>query len=94
MTDTRDERLDELRRGFLRSAALAAGALAGSSLTAASAAATSAKVPHKLAHYQATPNGSAHCQVCSQFVPQPSCKVVDDPIVPTGWCLLYAAKAG
>lgn len=93
MTDPVDQPPEPPRRRFLRGAAIAAGAFAGAGI-AASSAASSAKVPHKLAHYQQTPNGPARCQVCSQFLPQPSCKVVDDPIVPTGWCLLYAAKAG
>jgi len=91
MTVAHDERLDVTRRRFLRSAGVAT--VAGPSLAAAAVAA-SAKVSQKLAHYQQTPNGPARCQVCSQFLPQPSCKVVEDPITPSGWCLLYAAKAG
>jgi hypothetical protein len=66
--------------------------MAGVSLPAPVSAAA-AKVSHQLAHYQTTPKGSAYCQVCGQFLPTPSCKVVEDPIVPTGWCLLFAAKA-
>lgn len=91
MTDARTLRLDATRRRFLRTAAVAAVAAPG--LAATSAAASSSKVSHQLAHYQQSPNGPARCQVCSQFIPQPSCKVVQDPIVSTGWCLLYAAKA-
>jgi hypothetical protein len=90
MTDQRAEPLDPPRRLFLRGAAIAAGSLVGPAVAAAG----SAKVSQKLAHYQPSPNGSARCQVCSQFLPAPSCKVVEDPITPSGWCLLYAAKAG
>ena len=90
MTDQRNRAPDAHRRRFLSRAVVAAGALMGPGL----AKANSAKVTQKLAHYQKTPNGPARCQVCSQFQPAPSCKVVEDPITPTGWCLLYAAKAG
>jgi hypothetical protein len=90
MTDQRAEPPEPPRRYFLRGAAIAAGALLGPG----AASAGSAKVSQKLAHYQQTPNGPARCQVCSQFLPAPSCKVVEDPITPSGWCLLYAAKAG
>jgi hypothetical protein len=79
------------RRDLLK-AALGGAAFVGSSLVAARASAAS-KMGQKLVHYQATPKGSARCQTCSQFLPAPACKLVDDPITPTGWCLLYAAKA-
>jgi hypothetical protein len=60
---------------------------------AAARAIASAKMTQKLVHYQTSPKGSARCQTCSQFVPTPACKLVDDPISPNGWCQLYAAKA-
>jgi hypothetical protein len=88
MTDQRNGAPDAPRRRFLGRAVFVAGALMGPGL----AAANSAKVSQKLAHYQQSPNGPARCQVCSQFLPSPSCKVVEDPITPSGWCLLYAAK--
>jgi hypothetical protein len=79
------------RRDLLR-AAVGGAAVLGSSLAAAPASA-GAKMTQKLVHYQTTPKGSARCQTCSQYLPTPGCKLVDDPIAPTGWCLLYAAKA-
>ncbi len=79
------------RRDLLRAASGAAALLGCGS--AATPAAASAKMPHKLVHYQATPNGAARCQGCTQFLPSPACKLVDDPITPSGWCVLYA-KAG
>ena len=91
MTEQHTEPIDARRRRFLRRAAMLVGASAGIGLPAR---ANSAKVSHQLAGYQTTPNGGARCQICSQFLPQPACKVVEDPIVPTGWCKLYAAKAG
>ena len=90
MTDQRAHPPDPPRRLFLRGAAIFVGGFAAP----AAATAGSAKVSQKLAHYQQSPNGPARCQVCSQFLPAPSCKVVEDPITPSGWCLLYAAKAG
>jgi len=93
MTEQRTESIDTLRRRFLRRAAMLAGAGAFTEIGLPARAANS-KVSHQLAQYQTTPNGAAHCQNCSQFLPQPACKVVEDPIVPNGWCKLYAAKAG
>jgi hypothetical protein len=69
-----------------------AGAFLSAGLTATGAAA-STKFSQKLARYQQTPNGKAHCEVCSQYLTPPACKIVDGPIVPTGWCVLFAAKA-
>jgi hypothetical protein len=91
MTEQHSDPIDAARRRFLRRAAMLVGAGASAGLPARAA---SAKVSHQLAGYQTTPNGQARCQVCSQFLPAPACKVVEDPIVPTGWCKLYAAKAG
>ena len=79
------------RRDLLR-AVLGGVAFLGASLAAARAIAD-AKMGHKLVHYQTTPKGSARCQTCTQFLPTPGCKLVEDPITPTGWCQLYAAKA-
>ena len=81
------------RRDALRAAAGAAVFLGGG-LAAGRVAAAGAKMSQKLVHYQTTPKGSAHCQACTQFLPSPACKLVDDPISANGWCTLYAAKAG
>jgi hypothetical protein len=91
MTDQRHI-LDNPRRRFVLRAAAGAGALMASGL-ATTPAAAGAKMSHKLVRYQPAPNAGAHCQTCTQYVPTPACKLVDDPITPTGWCLLYAAKA-
>ena len=94
MTDQRYDKAGLSRRVVLHGGAAVAGAgtFLGASL-AASPAAADAKMDHKLVRYQPTPNGAARCQSCSQYVPKPACKLVNDPITPTGWCLLYAAKA-
>jgi hypothetical protein len=80
-----------LRRELLR---LAAGAalLLGAGLAAGRASA-GAKTPQKQVQYQPTPKGSQRCQTCTQFLPAPGCKLVEDPISPNGWCALYAAKS-
>jgi hypothetical protein len=93
MTVKRSDDPDIRRRRVLRGAMFGAGALLGAGLSASPAAAD-AKSSHKLVHYQESPNGQARCQTCAQFQPGPACRLVADPIVPTGWCLLYAAKAG
>jgi hypothetical protein len=91
MTVARYRTLDIARRRFLRTLA-GAGAFLSASL-AAGAASASTKFSQKLAHYQQTPNGKAHCEICKQFLTPPACQLVEGPIVPTGWCVLFAAKA-
>lgn len=83
------------RRGFLRDAALVAGtgALFGVSLSASSAAAGS-KFSQRMAKYQPTPKGAQHCDNCTQIQPPDACGVVEGKISPSGWCFLYAHKAG
>lgn len=71
---------------------------AGVSLGAASAAL--AKTPKSAVGYQTRPSGANACASCTSFLPaadpaQPgACKIVDGDIPPTGWCALYARKAG
>jgi hypothetical protein len=85
--------LDLSRRGLLRGVALVAG---GGALLVASLVASGAEAANKLtqqaANYQATPKGSARCNVCSQWLQPTDCKEVQGPVSPTGWCSLYAAK--
>lgn len=84
--------LDLSRRTFLRRASLAAciGASLGLGLAGDATAAT--KFSQKMAKYQPTPHGAQRCDNCSQFVPPTDCKVVDGPISPAGWCMLYVHK--
>jgi hypothetical protein len=91
MTVARYRSLDVARRRLLRSLA-GAGALLSAGLAAGTAAA-STKFSQKLAHYQQTPNGTAHCALCSQYLTPPACRIVEGPITPTGWCELFAPKA-
>ncbi len=80
------------RRGFMRAAAIGSGAVLGASLIAAPAAAAT-KMPQKAVKYQSTPKGNARCDNCELWQPPQSCKLVDGIIAPSGWCVLYKAKA-
>ena len=52
------------------------------------------------AKYQTKPKGTAHCAICSYFIPgakpdaNGQCKQVAGVISPNGWCQFFAKKAG
>lgn len=50
------------------------------------------KVSHETAKYQDQPNNGQQCSTCVQFEPPSTCKTVESPISPNGWCQLYVAK--
>ena len=72
----------------------------GAGLTLGGASAALAKTPKSAVGYQTRPSGANACASCTSFLPaadpaQPgACKIVDGDIPPTGWCALYARKAG
>jgi hypothetical protein len=76
------------RRDFLFATAVGGGTLIGIGL-AASPAAASNKMSPKAMQYRTTPNGAQKCNVCANWQPPQSCKLVDGPIAPSGWCILY-----
>ena len=80
------------RRRFLGGAAAGGGALIGIGVLGAPAAAQT-KLPQKSVNYQSSPHGSSRCATCASFEPPSSCKFVESPIVPSGWCTLYRAKS-
>ena len=80
------------RRDFLFITAATGGAAIGAGLIATPAAAAG-KMPQKAFSYQSTPKGKQRCDNCSLWQPPSSCKLVQDPIDPAGWCVLYKAKA-
>ncbi len=51
-----------------------------------------------VAKYQAMPKGNAQCSKCNYFLPGADpkgaglCKIIAGPIVPTGWCTMFAPK--
>ena len=89
------------RRDVLR-AALVAGcslfvpiAIFSSSANGAEpAAATGAKKMAKTAvKYQNKPNAAQKCSTCTNYIAAAkTCKRVEGPINPDGWCILWAAK--
>ena len=80
------------RRDFLFAAAIGSGAMIGAGLMSSPAHAAN-KIPQKAVSYQSTPKGKQRCDNCSLWQPPGSCKLVQDPIDPAGWCVLYKAKA-
>ena len=66
--------------------ALAAGLLAGTRASAQE------KVKKTDANYQDHPKGQQRCEICLQFEPPSSCKLVEGQISPQGWCQFFAAK--
>ena len=79
------------RRDLLLIAAAGSGAIAGTSFLSVPAWAAN-KVPQKAVSYQATPKGNQRCDNCALWQPPASCKLVEDPIAPSGWCTLYKKK--
>jgi high potential iron-sulfur protein len=84
------------RRIVLRSAAIVAG-LAAAPWVARPAAAQ-AKATKQAMQYQEQPKNDQKCADCLQFIPGPkqgangTCKVVEGPISPNGWCAAYVKK--
>ena len=80
------------RRDLLKGVALLAGAVA---LRPARA---QAKAPKAAMKYQDHPKDGAECSTCLQWIPgktptaMGTCKVVEGPISPKGWCLAYVKK--
>jgi hypothetical protein len=50
------------------------------------------KLTHEAAKYQDQPKDGNQCSACAYFEAPASCKVVEDPISPEGWCQLFVAK--
>lgn len=79
------------RRVFLNVAAVGAGTLVAAGL-AASASAAPKKFTQKQAKYQPVPKSGHRCQNCALWQPPTSCQVVEGPVSPAGWCILYQVK--
>ena len=79
------------RRDFLYIAAAGGGAVVGLGLVSSPALAAG-KLPQAAVKYQPTPKGKQQCDNCSLWQPPSSCKLVQGPISPTGWCVLYKPK--
>ena len=79
------------RRSVLKGVPMIAGAIITASAIPNSVFAQT-KVSHEIAKYQDQPNNGQQCSTCVQFEPPSTCKVVESPISPNGWCQLYMAK--
>jgi len=55
---------------------------------------TDRTVPPESVRYQLQPNGEQQCNGCLNFVAESNtCKLVEGPISPTGWCILWDGKS-
>jgi hypothetical protein len=79
------------RRALIGSAALALALTAAESAAGAETPETE-KIKQADAHYQDRPQGQQRCAICLQFEPPGHCRIVQGPIVPTGWCQFFAAR--
>ena len=79
------------RRGFLNIAAAGGGAVVAVGVGSAPAAASN-KMSQSAVKYQPTPKGNQRCDNCMFWEPPSHCKLVVDPIAPSGWCVLYRSK--
>ena len=71
-------------------------ALFSSPATGANAAAPTAtkKMPKASVQYQAQPKGEQKCSGCLNFIAESkTCKLVEGPVSPDGWCVMWAKKA-
>jgi hypothetical protein len=97
---------EDFKPATRRAILIGAATLAGLPLLAAagSAEAAGGTLPKANAHYVEKPNGAKQCSKCTYFLagagPKGAgtkgaglCKVVAGPILPTGYCLLFAPKA-
>jgi hypothetical protein len=84
------------RRMMLRKAAIVTGLVAAP--WAARPVLAQAKAAKKAMQYQEQPKNGQKCDTCQQFVPgsgagaSGTCKVVEGPISPNGWCVAYVKK--
>jgi hypothetical protein len=79
------------RRSLLKSVPMIAGAIISATALPGNVFAQT-KVSHAISKYQDQPNNGQQCSTCAQFEPPASCKIVESPISPNGWCQLYGAK--
>ncbi len=89
MSDETGDRHGRLcRRRLLQSAI---GAVGGAAIAGAAAGNASAamKISRAAVAYQDHPQGDKRCGKCLQFVPPDSCKLVDGPISPLGFCRIF-----
>jgi hypothetical protein len=75
------------RRTILKGAAGLAGGAAAAFIVGG--ARGDAKLPKEQVSYQNSPKGDKRCADCVNFEGDASCRVVEGPISPDGWCRLW-----
>jgi hypothetical protein len=81
------------RRALIDGAVCILGVAAGAGIARAEDEIKEAdKITQAAAHYQNHPNGQQRCEICLQFKPPYTCKIVHGPVVRTGWCQFFAAR--
>ncbi len=78
------------RRLVLRATVVTLGAAAGAAASAKPAAAV-VKISKSAVAYQDHPQGDKRCEKCLQFQAPDSCKLVDGPVSPQGFCRIFSA---
>ncbi len=86
----RRERGDEASRRAVLGVGLTALA---AGLTTGAKAQAPQKLAQKIVQYQPTPKNGQQCSTCVNFEAPNQCKLVEGPVVPTGWCIAYGPKA-
>jgi hypothetical protein len=84
------------RRALFESAGAAIGLAIATAPTPPATAEDAIKEEDKIkkpdAKYQDKPKGQQRCEICLNFQPPSTCKIVRGPINPHGWCQFFAAK--
>jgi hypothetical protein len=78
---------------FSRRTLLQAAAGAAAILGTAGSAAAQIKVSRASVAYQDQPDGSKRCGICAHFVPPGTCRIVQGPISPQGYCTLFTSAS-
>jgi hypothetical protein len=79
--------------GSLKVVGAAGGLAAFGIVDAGRAADSSSQLRKQDVRYQDQPKGTQRCATCKNFVGPNVCRVVQGSVNPTGWCLLFQAKA-
>jgi len=89
--DDKPHPVEVSRRRFLWTAAVGTGSVIGLSLMGTPARA-GGKMSQKAVQYQPIPKHGNRCVDCALWQTPASCKAVEGPISPAGWCTLFAPK--
>lgn len=86
--------MNSSRRNLLKTSTLALGGIA-----VARVALAQAKASKQAMQYQEQPKNGQECDQCMHWIPGPkpdapgTCKVVEGPINPKGWCAAFVKKS-